>query len=226
MNIIAIDTSAEACSAALYQDGQIAERFEIAPRRHSELILGMVDGLLALSGLSPRRLDAIAFGRGPGSFTGLRIATGVAQGMAYGLDLPVVPISTLRALAQGIINEHGVGRVLTAFDARMNEIYWARFELGSDGLAFNIGPEMVVPAAKAPLPEGGGWVGAGSGWKVYHDVLVERLGGRVESIDAEAQVHAREIAFLAAHAVRNGEQMPPEQALPVYLRDRVVTVAR
>src|SRR3569833_3307602 len=133
MKLLAIDTATEACSAALYLDGAVNKRYVLAPREHALLILPMIDELLRDANLSPLELDAVAFGRGPGAFTGLRIAAGVAQGIAYGADLPVVPVSSLAALAQGCYRERGVTRVLATIDARIGEVYWGAYRLGSDG---------------------------------------------------------------------------------------------
>ena len=129
MRLLAIDTAEIACSAALLIDGEVVERFEIAPRRHSELILGMMQSLLDEAGLRLADMDALAFGRGPGSFTGLRIAAAVIQGSAWGADLPVVAVSNLRGVAQGVHREQGASKVLAGFDARMGEVYWGAFEL-------------------------------------------------------------------------------------------------
>jgi len=119
VRLLALDTTEAGCSAALWLEGQLTERFEVVPRRHSERLLPMMDGLLRDAGIALRGLDAIAFARGPGSFTGLRIAASVAQGAAFGADLPVVPVSSLQALAQGVFRGAGVSRVMVALDARM-----------------------------------------------------------------------------------------------------------
>ena len=134
MKLLAIDTATEGCSAALVNDQQLLTRMEVQPRKHAELILPMLDELLSEAGLAISQLDALAFGRGPGAFTGVRIATGVIQGIAFGADLPVVPVSTLRALAQRAFQEYQHANVLTAFDARMDEVYWASYQLAENGL--------------------------------------------------------------------------------------------
>jgi len=221
MKLLAIETAAEACSAALYVDGGVCERFAIAPQRQSELILPMMDELLAEAGLRVTDLDALAFGRGPGSFTGVRIATGVVQGAAFAADIPVVPVSTLAALAQGHLRTTGHGRVLAAFDARMNEVYWAACTRDAAGVMRATGVERIVPPVDVPLPEGGDWHGVGSGWGAYSVVLLERLADRVTTIDADAQCHAQDIARIAAVDFAAGRAVPAAQALPVYLRDRV-----
>ena len=182
--LLAIETSEEACSAALLSDGACSELFELEPRRHSELILPMIDRLLAEAGLPRSALDAVAFGRGPGSFTGVRIATAVAQGIGFGLDIPVIPVSTLQALAQGIHRLSGTEQVLAALDARMHEVYWGAFS--SDGTIMRAaGEELVIAPADVPLPEDGQWTGAGSGWTSYLDILSQRLAGHIAEIAGE-----------------------------------------
>ncbi len=182
MNLVAIETSAEACSAALWSDGDVFERFAIAPRAHSELILPMLGEVLADGGVARADLDGVVFGRGPGSFTGVRIATGVAQGLAYGLDLPVVPVSTLEILAQGVLRELGADRVLAAFDARMGEIYWATCVADANGLMRIEGEELVCAPDAVPQAPDGQWVGAGSGWEAYTDVLSQRQGAQLSGV--------------------------------------------
>ena len=219
-HLLAIETSEEACSAALLAGSGCTEHFEIAPRKHSELILPMIDRLLADAGLPRSALDAVAFGRGPGSFTGVRIATAVAQGIGFGLDIPVVPVSTLQALAQGIHRRHGAGHVLAALDARMHEVYWGAFSL-ADGIMRPAGEEMVIAPAGVPHPEGVHWTGAGSGWSSYSDILSERLGTQVEEIAAETECHAQDIAVIAGSLLASGADYSVFDALPVYLRNQV-----
>ena len=221
VKLLAIETSAEGCSAALYLDGAITERFEIQPRGHSELILQQMDELLQASGLALKDLDAIAFGRGPGSFTGVRIAAAVTQGTAYGAGLPVVPVSTLAALAQQAFRTTGERRLLTAFDARMREVYWAAYEIDQHDLVVPVIEEQVVAPESVPLPAGGAWFGVGSGWKAYPDQLAGRTSGQVSATDETLLCRACDIALLGAAAFLNGEAVPAEQALPIYLRDNV-----
>ena len=222
MKLLALETATEACSAALYLDGQIHERYTVAPRGHAGLILPMVDGLLAEAGMVPGALDAVTVGRGPGSFTGVRIAAGVAQGIAFGADLPVVPVSTLAVLAQGAVRELETAAVLAAIDARMEEVYWGAFRADGNGCAAAVGEERVCPAAAVPVPDGEGWTGAGTGWGPYEAELTARLGGRLAAVDAARLPRARDLAVLGAAAFQRGEGGAPEQAIPVYLRDRVV----
>ena len=221
MKLLAIETAAEACSAALSQKGEILERFEIQPRKQSELILAMMNELLAEAGIKPRELDAIAYGAGPGSFTGVRIAAGVVQGVAFGCDLPVVPVSTLAALAQRQHRELGYTRLLPAFDARMGELYWGCYETDGDGLVAPVAPDRLAPPEAVTWPQGGGWCGAGSGWRTYGDALSERMGSELEAVTDDLLVRAYDVALLGQAALLRGESVSPEQALPVYLRDEV-----
>lgn len=226
MKLLAIDTSGDTCSAALYLDGEVRERFAAEAQRQSALILPMMDGLLAEAGLQITDLDVLAFGRGPGSFTGLRIATGVVQGAAFAADLPVVPVSTLAALAQGHRRATGHLRVLAALDARMNEVYWAACGPDAEGVMRVLGDERIVPPAEVPVPADGGWHGAGPGWAAYGAILAGRLGDRVTVVSAEARCHARDVAQIAAADFAAGLAVPAELALPVYLRDRVAWARR
>lgn len=216
LKILALDTSTEACSAAIWTDGAVVERFE-SGSQHSERILAMVDELLAETGLALTRLDAIAFGRGPGSFTGLRIGAGVAQGLAFGADIPVTPISSLAALAQGV----DALRVLAAFDARMNQIYSGAYVRNAQGIVELAGTESVLVPSDIPLPEGSNWVGAGNGWDQYHPALLQRLDKHVVDWRKRVSPHARDVGRLGAVAVQAGKAIAAEQALPVYVRDDV-----
>ncbi|MES9943598.1 tRNA (adenosine(37)-N6)-threonylcarbamoyltransferase complex dimerization subunit type 1 TsaB [Candidatus Thiodiazotropha sp. CDECU1] len=221
MKLIAIETAAEACSAALYLSGDISIRYKILPRGHSELILEMVDDLLREANLTPASLDAVAFGRGPGSFTGVRIATGVIQGIAFAADLPVVGVSTLAALAQRAYREKGERKLLTAFDARMGELYWAGYRVGEKELAVPAIPEQVGSPQQVEIPHDDEWYGVGSGWGAYSEQLEQRLRGTLLGFKAEIYCSARDIASLAAADYQAGLAVAPEHALPVYLRNQV-----
>jgi tRNA threonylcarbamoyladenosine biosynthesis protein TsaB len=225
VRILAIDTSGEACSAALLTSAGITQRLASEPRRHGALILGMVHGLLAESGMVLSELDALAFARGPGSFTGVRIAVAVAQGLSFGADLPVVPVSTLAALAQGHHRRMAVRRSLVAVDARMGELYWGAFALDPGGLMRPGGPEEVAAADRVRIPSTAGWHGTGSGWRASGDLLRARLTDRLESVESNAVCEARDVALLAEADFRAGLAVAAEQALPVYLRDRVTAVS-
>ncbi|MBU0500853.1 MAG: tRNA (adenosine(37)-N6)-threonylcarbamoyltransferase complex dimerization subunit type 1 TsaB [Gammaproteobacteria bacterium] len=221
MNILALDTSSDLCSASLLIDGEVRVRAELAPRRHTELILPMIGQLLAEAGIGINALDGLAFGRGPGSFTGVRIAAGVAQGIAFGADIPVAPVSTLAALAHGCWREQGQERVLAAFDARMGEVYWAACIVRGEGVVENLGEEVVSAPGQIPLPPGEGWHGAGSGWSVYESELCGRLGGAVDGISPDRQCSAWDIVLIGQGLIAAGQGVEAAQALPVYLRNEV-----
>jgi tRNA threonylcarbamoyladenosine biosynthesis protein TsaB len=222
LRILAIETATAACSAALFIDGAVSERYEVAPREHARLILPMVDALLSEADMPVGALDAVAFGRGPGTFTGVRVAASVAQGIAFAAGLPVVGVSTLATLALGANRESGERQVMAALDARMAEVYWGLYEQRDDGLPRLLGEECVCAPRRVVMPEDGAWVGAGSGWTSYRRDLLECAGGRIARLLAELEPRAADQARLAAWSYRRGEMLPPEQAVPVYLRDTVV----
>lgn len=216
MKLLAVETSTEACSVAISLDGKIHERVDHG-QHHSDVILGMVQQVLAESGLSLKQLDAIAFSRGPGSFTSLRIGAGVVQGLAFGANLPVVPVSSLAVLAQGV----DAPKVLAAFDARMNQVYWGAYVRNAEGLVESVGNEIVIAPSDVPFPEGQGWVGAGSGWDVYADLLTRKLGSCLTEWRAKVFPTSRAVTTLGAAAFAAGQAVSPEQAIPVYIRDEV-----
>lgn len=217
MKLLAIDTATERCSVALLVDERLIERAAETPRGHADLVLPMVEAVLAEGGLTLQQLDGLAYGRGPGAFTGVRIAVGVAQGLAYGANLTTVGISDLAAVAQQFAS---VGaRILVCMDARMNEVYWGRFEATSDGLVRAVVPERVDrPEA---VEAGDATVFAGTGFGAYPQLAAGRQAGAVHGAILP---HAREIARLAAAELRAGHGQPPDRAQPVYLRDQVATV--
>jgi tRNA threonylcarbamoyladenosine biosynthesis protein TsaB len=220
MKILALDTATEACSAALYIDGDTQERFEIAPRVHTKLLLPMIDSLMAEADLRPQQLDAIAFGCGPGSFTGVRIATSVMQGIAYAADLPVVPVSTLAAISQACLQKTTQNTIFTAVDARMNEIYWAVYQRDTENYAELVGQERVQSASDIDGLSLTGY-GIGSGWLQYASILSEELNNQLIAFDADYLPHSADIALLGSVAVKRNKTIPVEQAMPVYLRDKV-----
>jgi tRNA threonylcarbamoyladenosine biosynthesis protein TsaB len=198
----------------------IVELYELVPQKHTKLILPMIDSLMADAGLTPQQLDALAFSRGPGSFTGVRIATSVIQGIAYGADLPVVPVSTLAAIAQDFFDQHDDNFAYVAMDARMGEIFWGVYQRNTEGYAELLGEEAVTPAENVIFPELTG-VGVGSGWGVYHQQLLACLEGLVTDYHSEALPRAASIAKLAAWGFSLGQAVDVDQAMPVYLRDKV-----
>ncbi len=221
MKLIALETASETCSAALFSDGEIYLRYEVKPRGHSELILQMLNQVLAEAQIGLAELDAVAFGRGPGSFTGVRIAAGIAQGVAFAADLPVVPISNLAALAQRAYREKGETSLLSAFDARMGELYWAGYRVGDNELVVPVIPEQVATAQQVEIPFDGQWYGVGSGWGAYAAQLELRLKETLLGYKGDLYCSAREIALLASDSFSRGEALAPELALPVYLRNQV-----
>ena len=222
MKLLALETATEACSVAVLVGGEARERFEIAPRRHAELALPWAGQLLAEAGVARSQLDAIAVGRGPGAFTGVRLAIAIAQGIALALDRPLLPVSTLAALA---MRAPGEGDVLSAIDARMGEIYAATFRREGEGVVAT-GDEVVVAPAAYALPEGGGWQGVGTGFAAADGALQVRLHGRLASVDAAALPHAADVARLGALAFARGEAIAPERIEPAYLRNNVaLTIA-
>ncbi len=222
MKLLAIDTSTEACSCALYLDGEIQDRSVIAPRQHAALILPMADELLQEADLKPNQLDGLAFIRGPGSFTGLRITCGVAQGIAFAADLPVAPISSLATLAQSAHAEFGVEKVLAAIDARMREVYWGRYMIDKQGIMRSDDEEIVCAPDQISVPTAGGWHGVGSGWRTYGAQLSTKLGDVVQGYEGERYPQSRAMMPLALAVFQEGQAVSAEEILPVYLRNNVV----
>ena len=204
MRFAAIETSTEWCSVALWSDGEVAALERRAGHRHSELALPMLEKLL--KGFS---IEAVAFGAGPGAFTGLRIACALAQGLAFARNLPVIGVSTLEALAQ----EAGAARVVACIDARMSEVYYAALEKRAGRWHEVIAAQCVAPKS-APPPPGEGWVGCGNGFAAYGNMGMSR-------VFPEVHPTALAVAQLAAPRLAAGEGVDAAQALPVYLRDKV-----
>ncbi|MGY3265739.1 tRNA (adenosine(37)-N6)-threonylcarbamoyltransferase complex dimerization subunit type 1 TsaB [Lysobacter sp. HA35] len=219
MKLLAFETATEACSVALAIDGEIVERYEVAPRRHAELALPWADALLADAGIARAQIDAIAVGRGPGAFTGVRLAIAIGQGVALGLDRPLVPVSTLAALALPAARAHAGEPVLAAIDARMSELYVARFRWIDDELV-SLGGEALMTSESVAL-EGEGWHGVGTGFAAQDGALATRLAPQLGSIDAAALPHAADIARLALRIAARGGAIAPERVEPAYLRNNV-----
>lgn len=218
--LLALDTATEACSVALLHRGQVLSEYQVIPRLHAQRLLPMIQQITAEAGIALSALDAIAFGRGPGAFTGVRIAIGVVQGLAFALERPVLPISDLAVLAQRAMRERGVQQVAAAIDARMDEVYWGCYR-NEQGEMRLLDREAVLPPEQATSPEGlpTGWFGAGTGWGTY----AERIALQVEAYDGELLPHAEDLLQLARFAWDRGEAVDAEQAQPVYLRDQVAT---
>jgi tRNA threonylcarbamoyladenosine biosynthesis protein TsaB len=216
MKILALETSTEYCSVALWQDGVVSEKIELVGQKHSEVLMAMLDSVLNEAGLVLAQLDGIAFGAGPGSFTGVRIACGVAQGLALGASLPVIGICTLQAVAQGA----GQDKVIAALDARMAEVYFAVYEK-RDGVWHTVCEPCLRLPQETPEVEGRGWLGAGSGFAAHGTVLQARYDGQLDKIDAACVPLARAVAELAAPLFAGGQGLDAAQAMPLYLRDKV-----
>ncbi len=216
MLLAAFETSTEWCSVALWRDGALASVEARASNSHGEVALPMLQRLLDAQGLRARDIEAVAFGAGPGSFTGLRIACGLAQGLAFGNDVPVLGVSTLEALAE----DAGADKVFACLDARMREVYCAALERDADRWREVIATSC-VPPADVPAPPGEGWLGCGSGFAAHGDVLRQRIGSRLRGVDALVHPSAAAVAKLAAPRLAAGEGVDAALAAPVYVREKV-----
>lgn len=219
MNLLAIETSTEACSVALIHGDEVIARSELAPRRHAELVLPMADALLAEAGLGRHALDVIAVGRGPGAFTGVRLGISLAQGMALALDVPVVTVSSLAALALEAPEDDAT--ILAVIDARMGEIYAASYRRDDNGGLIVMDEERVCAPDALTLSSASAWHVVGTGWSTYADALRGHLDGELRSAEGALYPQARHVAELAAREFAQGHAHAPEKALPVYLRDKV-----
>ncbi|WP_312946672.1 tRNA (adenosine(37)-N6)-threonylcarbamoyltransferase complex dimerization subunit type 1 TsaB [Superficieibacter sp.] len=222
MRILAIDTATEACSVALLNDGKTGAHFELCPREHTQRILPLVQQQLSEGGVRLADLDALAFGRGPGSFTGVRIGIGIAQGLALGASLPMIGVSTLMTMAQGAWRKTGATRVLAAIDARMGEVYWAEYQRDADGVWHGEETEAVLKpdAVTARLQQlTGSWATVGTGWGAWPDMA---QGTAVTLTDGDVQLPAAEDMLpLASQLLARQQTVPPEEAEPIYLRNEV-----
>lgn len=217
MKLLAFETATEACSVALYLDGGIIERHEVAPRLHAEYALPWAEVLLAQAGITRSQLDVIAIGRGPGAFTGVRLAIAIAQGIALALDKPVVAVSTLQVIAA----QSPAPRILAAIDARMGEVYVGAFERNGDELVA-VSTEIVCAPQAVTLPDNAGaWHAVGTGFSAVDGTLVAHLGNQLDSVDASVLPHAADVARLAVAAYARGEAVAPERVEPAYLRNNV-----
>ena len=221
LKILAIETTTEACSAALLYQGAIQERYQLAPRQHTHLILPMLESLLAEATLKPCNLDAIAFCRGPGSFTGSRIGASVVQAIAFAADIPVVMVSSLQCLAQGAYREFQAKQVLAAIDARMNEVYWANYRLDEEGIMAEVEAEQISDPKQIQIRNSAECIGVGSGWDTYHEVLVPQGNKQLQRWCPQRYPRAHDVAELAARAFQKGQCVSAQAALPVYLREKV-----
>lgn len=220
--ILAIDTATEACSVALWNNGESLAQFELCPREHTQRILPMVQQILAEAGLTLAQLDALAFGRGPGSFTGVRIGVGIAQGLALGADLPMLGVSTLATMVQGAWRVGAAGQVLSAIDARMGEVYWGEYRRDVDGIWQGEDSEAVLSPQQAAARLAalqGEWATVGTGWQTYPDMAA---ASGLSLRDGQIRLpHAEDMLPLALQAWQAGAALAVEQAQPVYLRNEV-----
>lgn len=216
MKLLAFDTSSTACSVALFVENKVETLLEISPRQQAQMILPMIHKLLDKSHITLKELDAIAFGCGPGSFTGVRIATSVAQGLGYSLNVPLIPISSLAALAQAAYMDLGWTRLLAAVDARIQEVYWGAYKVNAEGLVELEGNETVSRPEEIILSSQN-WYGVGNAWEVYP--------AQIPAIPVEKDVSRLPLATgilpLAIKKLINHEVITPEQAIPTYLRNDV-----
>ena len=227
MNILAIETATSFCSVALSVDAEQQQLDQAAPQKHAALLLPMVEQLLADAGLSRQQLDAIAFGQGPGSFTGLRIAAAAAQGIALGLDLPVAPVSTLAAIAHQRYRLAGSEQCIACLDARMSELYWGCYNTVTTGYSKLVAAEQV--GAPAQLQHQIGKQGLDTGWEIAGDGAgfvfdeTEATESRATTLQSISDIHpqALDIVLLALPRVQSGDVVSATEALPVYLRNRV-----
>jgi len=229
VKLLALETSTDACSVALAINGEISVDHQIAPQKHAQLLLPMIDRMLIDAGISVIDLDGVAFGCGPGSFTGVRIAAATAQGIAFGSDIGVVPVSSLQAVAQGAYRKHSATHVLASFDARMGEVYWGVYAIGVDsGADYIVQPlqeDRVCSPQQVSAPIGvdtGEWMLVGSGADQYREILCTAIGSDVLiKCVSDCWPSAQDVLSVALPVAKAGKLQPAEQALPVYLRDRV-----
>ena len=229
--LLAIETSSEACSVALSVGGETRLRHELVPLRHAEMLLPAVRSLLAEAGICLADLDAIAFGQGPGSFTSLRIGIGVVQGLAWGAEVPVVPVSSLAAAAQTALAREaevnpaileglpGSHHILVALDARMREVFHCSYTISTEGLVRELEPEQVSPPA-AVQATGAAWtLAAGNGFERYP--ALQQLGESLNRVRPEILPGAEAVIILAQHWLLSNQALPAVEAQPVYVRNQV-----
>ena len=224
-NLLAVETSTDACSVALYTQGEVIADHRLAAQQHAQLLLPMIDQLLSESGITTSQLDGVAFGCGPGSFTGVRIAAATAQGIAFGANVGVIAVSSLQALAEGAQRSHGATHVLSSFDARMGEVYWGAYVSDENQHMQSVIEDSVCAPADVPVPDAianAQWALIGSGSDVYAAALIARVqpGIRCHHI-SDCWPDARDVLSLALPRAHRGEFASPEKAVPVYLRNRV-----
>jgi tRNA threonylcarbamoyladenosine biosynthesis protein TsaB len=217
MNLLAIDTSSSACSVGLLLNNEIKIIHEIAPLQQAQKILPMIERILGEANISLNQLDGLAFGCGPGSFTGVRIATSVMQGIGYAMNLPLIPVSSLAALAQAAYHDLGWKKLLTAIDARIQEVYWGAYEVNAEGLVELINKEVVCPPEGICLPNNQKWYGIGNAWEIYSG----QISVKPVALDVSRLPTALGVLQLAKARYEKKDWVDAENALPSYLRNEV-----
>jgi len=218
MKILAFDTSTTACSVAIQNGDQVKCLHQIAPMQQAKLILPMIHELLEASSVTLEQLDAIAYGCGPGSFTGIRIASSVVQGIGFGTQKPIIKISSLAALAQAAYLEQHCAKMLIAVDARMDQIYWACYEAGKTGCVELVDQELLCRPEDVSIPVANDWSGVGDGWGIYTQQISSRLGFTPSSIYSSQLPSAQAMLQLARIKYDKNEWIAASEAVPVYLR--------
>ena len=219
MNLLALDTSSDSMVLGLQLGAQTLDRSTVTGRSHSRDLLPGIEALMAEAGITLGELDAVVFGQGPGSFTGLRIAVGVVQGLAYGLDIPVVPVSSMACLAQAAHRQQGAQLVAVALKARLEEVYFGAYSF-AEGIAATMDSEMVLDVSDLPSQRAGEWVGVGDGWE-FKDKLERSLQITVRHISRETVPGVLDLVTIGQHKLANNETVSALQAAPVYLREQV-----
>jgi tRNA threonylcarbamoyladenosine biosynthesis protein TsaB len=218
LKILALETSSDACSVALWQEAAIIEHHQLTPMQHTEWVLSMLEALLAAAHITAPQLNVLAFGCGPGSFAGLRVAAAVIQALGFALNLPVVPVSTLQVMAQGAYRETGATTVLVAVDARREEVYWGAYQL-KDGIMQAVIADHLLAVPQIPMVDATvSWLGIGNAWTAYPK-LAAVFPEKLLHIKLDFMPHARDVVTLANTLFAAGKFVSAEQALPVYLRD-------
>ncbi len=217
MNLLAIETSTEYLSLAASRDERVTERSMLAGQRHSELLIDEIDALLAAAGLGVGEIDAVVFGAGPGSFTGLRIACGAAQGLALARGIALIPVGSLEAVAEGSHSE----KVIVCLDARMGEVYHGAYVRSGNVQWEEVSPPGLFAPADVPLLSGHAWTGCGSGFGVHSGVLRQRYGASLAAILPDLVPQAGPMLRLAGPRFLRGEAIDPAMAAPFYIRDKV-----
>lgn len=217
MKLLAIETSSEACSVALQNQDKVTAIHKMAPMQQGQLILSLVEEILQSQNINLNQLDALAFGSGPGSFTGVRIAASVIKGLGFAKDLPIIPISSLAALAQSAYRALGWKKMLVGIDARIQEVYWGAYHLGDHELVELDGIEIVCSPEAVVLPDGQDWYGVGNAWEIYR----EKIPFNPIQIDAKRLPMAEGVLELAKPKFDKQEWVTSAEALPSYVRDNV-----